>query len=142
MQGEKVVQKFNCAGCHMFELGRWDIRYRPGDFEGNPPPALYPFLDQVVPPGATTLNFVDYTARRVAANQDLLARKPVVVLVSDVFDQRPYLRLRIKAYAYDHRFEPRMQSDITARAKTEFLRLGLLDDWRESAASDEEADAA
>lgn len=59
----------------------------------------------------------------------LLSRKPVVALVSDVFDQRPYLRLRIKAYVYDHRFEPRMQSDITARAKAEFLRLGLLDDW-------------
>ncbi len=59
----------------------------------------------------------------------LLTRKPVVALVNDVFDQSPYLRLRIKAYVYDHRFEPRMQSDITARAKAEFLRLGLLDDW-------------
>lgn len=59
----------------------------------------------------------------------LLVRKPVVVLVSDVFDQRPYLRLRIKAYVYDHRFEPRMQSDITRRAKGEFLRLGLLEEW-------------
>ncbi len=45
------------------------------------------------------------------------------------FDTRPYLRLRIKAYAYDHRFEPAMQSDITARAKTEFLRRGLLRSW-------------
>lgn len=66
----------------------------------------------------------------------LLVRKPVVVLIGDVFDQRPYLRLRIKAYVYDHRFEPRMQSDITERAKTEFLRLGLLDDWRRSSAED------
>jgi small-conductance mechanosensitive channel len=60
----------------------------------------------------------------------LLVDKPVVALVSDVLDQRPYLRLRIKAYVYDHRFEPRMQSDITVRAKSEFLRLGLLDGWR------------
>jgi small-conductance mechanosensitive channel len=59
----------------------------------------------------------------------LLPRKPVVALVSDVFDQRPYLRLRVKAYVYDHRYEPRMQSDITVRAKSEFLRLGTLDDW-------------
>jgi len=55
--------------------------------------------------------------------------KPVVVLLIDGFDRRPYLKLRIKAYVYDHRFEPRMQSDITARAKTEFLRLGLLKPW-------------
>lgn len=56
----------------------------------------------------------------------LLARKPVVVLISDVLDQRPYVRLRVKAYVYDHRFEPRMMSDISARAKREFLRLGVI----------------
>ena len=59
----------------------------------------------------------------------LLTAKPVVALVSDHFDQQPYLRLRVKAYVYDHRFESRMQSDITARAKSEFLRLGLLEPW-------------
>jgi hypothetical protein len=37
--------------------------------------------------------------------------------------------VRIKAYVYDHRFEPRFQSDITLRAKSEFLRLGLLAEW-------------
>ncbi len=59
----------------------------------------------------------------------LLTKKPVVVLVTDIFDQRPFLRLRIKAYVYDHRYEPRMQSDITVRAKSEFLRLGVLTGW-------------
>ena len=39
-------------------------------------PAFFPVLDQVVPEGASTLNFVDYTARRVVANRDLLARVP------------------------------------------------------------------
>jgi hypothetical protein len=72
----------------------------------------------------------------------LLARKPVVALVADVFDQRPYLRLRIKAYVYDHRHEPRMQSDITARAKSEFLRIGVLKDWGGPAAIRGEAGAA
>jgi small-conductance mechanosensitive channel len=52
--------------------------------------------------------------------------KPVVVLIEDVFDQQPYVRLRIKAYVYDHRFEPRMQSDITIRTKVEFRRRGML----------------
>jgi small-conductance mechanosensitive channel len=56
--------------------------------------------------------------------------KPVVVLVVDGFDRRPYLKLRIKAYVYDHRHEPRMQSDVTVRAKAEFLRRGLLEDWK------------
>lgn len=56
--------------------------------------------------------------------------KPVVVLVSDMFDRRPYLRLRVKAYVCDHRYEPKMQSDITARAKREFLRRGMLREWQ------------
>jgi len=55
--------------------------------------------------------------------------KPVVVLLTDGFQDRPYLRVRVKAYVYDHRFEPRMMSDITARAKAEFLRRGLLKRW-------------
>ena len=59
----------------------------------------------------------------------LLARKPVVVLTTHGFDQGPYLRLRIKCYVYDHRFEPRIQSDITARASRELLRLGVLQRW-------------
>lgn len=60
----------------------------------------------------------------------LLLRKPVVVLLSDGIERRPFLLLRIKAYVVDHRFEPRMQSDITRRAKAEFLRLGMLDAWK------------
>ncbi len=39
-------------------------------------PALFPVLDRVVPPGAETLNFVDYTARRVVENRKLLAAVP------------------------------------------------------------------
>lgn len=59
----------------------------------------------------------------------LLLTKPVVVLVQDKFDHRPFLVVRVKAYVYDHRFEPRFQSDITIRAKREFLRRGLLAGW-------------
>jgi MscS family membrane protein len=59
----------------------------------------------------------------------LLLSKPVVVLIQDRFAQRPHLMVRIKAYVYDHRFEPRLQSDITMRAKREFLRHGLLASW-------------
>ena len=60
----------------------------------------------------------------------LLARKPVVILTTHGFDRRPYLRLRIKCYVYDHRFEPRIQSDITARASRELVRHGVLQRWQ------------
>ncbi len=39
-------------------------------------PELYPYLDQLLPAGAGTLNFVDYTARRVDENSDYLAKIP------------------------------------------------------------------
>lgn len=52
--------------------------------------------------------------------------KPVLTLVIDEFDQGPYLRLRVKAYVFDHRYELEMQSDITSRIKAELLRLNLL----------------
>jgi MscS family membrane protein len=60
------------------------------------------------------------------ASPYLLVHKPVTVLIADQFQDNPYVRLRIKAYVHDHRFEPRMQSDITARAKAEFRRRGML----------------
>ena len=60
------------------------------------------------------------------ASPYLLLRKPVAVEISDQFQDAPYVRLRIKAYVHDHRFEYRMQSDITVRAKQEFARRGML----------------
>jgi MscS family membrane protein len=59
----------------------------------------------------------------------LLLSKPVVVLLQDHFQYAPYMSLRIKAYVYDHRFEPRFQSDITSRAKAELLKRGILGKW-------------
>lgn len=64
-----------------------------------------------------------------ACSPFLLVQKPILTLISHCFDQRPYLKLRIKAYVYDHRYEPRMMSDITSRATKEFLRLGILKNW-------------
>lgn len=68
------------------------------------------------------------------ASPFVLLDKPVVVLLSDQYQDRPYVQLRIKAYVHDHRFEPRMQSDITVRAKKEFLNRGVLAEWSPAAA--------
>lgn len=67
----------------------------------------------------------------------LLARKPIIVLATQGFDQRAYLRLRVKCYVYDHRFEPRLQSDITVRASREFNRRGVLERWQSGSDSAE-----
>ena len=34
--GRKVIEKFNCTGCHTLEMDRWLIHYKPEDF-GKPP---------------------------------------------------------------------------------------------------------
>jgi small-conductance mechanosensitive channel len=59
----------------------------------------------------------------------LLLTKPVVVLLQDRFQDGPFMIVKVKAYVYDHRFEPRMQSDITVRAKAEYLKRGMLLRW-------------
>jgi hypothetical protein len=46
--------------------------------------ALYPVLDKVLPVKAGALHFVDYTARRVAANADLLAQVPARSIKSNL----------------------------------------------------------
>jgi MscS family membrane protein len=70
----------------------------------------------------------------------ILLAKPVVVLVQDGFEQTPFLRLRVKAYVYDHRFEPRLQSDITQRAKAEFIRRALFAPWQKPKTADLKSD--
>jgi small-conductance mechanosensitive channel len=57
--------------------------------------------------------------------------KPIVVLLVDNFQRAPYVKLQIKAYIYDHRYEQTMQTDIVSRCKQEFLRRGLLEGWKE-----------
>ncbi|MEO2031131.1 MAG: hypothetical protein ABGZ35_03495 [Planctomycetaceae bacterium] len=47
-------------------------------------PALFSVLDQVVPKGAGTLNFVDYTARRSADNRQLIAQVPAASVPSEL----------------------------------------------------------
>jgi cytochrome c2 len=55
VQGEIVLQKYNCAGCHVLELDRWDISFAPENDElaldrhkiQAPPESapIYPFLE-------------------------------------------------------------------------------------------------
>ena len=55
--------------------------------------------------------------------------KPVAVVLADEYSETPYMRLRIKAYVFEHRYENALRTDVTTRAKKELLRQGLLDAW-------------
>lgn len=51
------------------------------------------------------------------------------VKVEDGFTEAPFMTLTIKAYVYDHRYEPAMQTDITRRCKKIFQQSGMLEPW-------------
>lgn len=83
--------------------------------------------DLFLPADADPQTAIDIGYEAAFCSPYLLLAKPVVVVLQDRFERAPHLLLRIKAYVYDHRFEPRLQSDITTRAKGEFRRRGLLE---------------
>jgi cytochrome c551/c552 len=44
IEGRQVLEKFNCAGCHMLEPQRWSISYTPDTFGTQPLTKTFPFL--------------------------------------------------------------------------------------------------
>ena len=44
LSGAKVIEKFNCAGCHTFEMQRWDVDYVPGKPKAPDISGEYDFL--------------------------------------------------------------------------------------------------
>lgn len=42
--GRKVLETYNCGGCHMLESDQWTISYRSGTFDPQPASKAYPFL--------------------------------------------------------------------------------------------------
>ena len=85
--------------------------------------------DLFVPHDTNPTEVIEIGAEAAYSSPYILLSKPVVVLLQDHFQDGPYMTVRVKAYVYDHRFEPRLQSDITQRAKAEFLRRGMLLRW-------------
>ncbi len=61
-----------------------------------------------------------------ASSQLIYLGKPVAVLVKEVFDKELMLRVRVKAYVLEHKYEFAFQSEITQAARREYRRLGLV----------------
>ena len=62
----------------------------------------------------------------VVSSEFIYLKKPVVVLVSDIFEETFLLRVRIKAYVLDPRLEFQFQSDVTERARAAYREAGML----------------
>lgn len=91
--------------------------------------------DLIVPHNTDPTAAIEVGYEAAFSSPYLLLTKPVVVLLQDKYAAGPFLQVRVKAYVYDHRFEGKFQSDITARAKAEFLRRGLLRGWGHDSAN-------
>lgn len=85
--------------------------------------------DLYLPPDVDPAEAVRIGLEAAYSSPYLLSRKPVVVNILDHFSEAPYVVVRVKAYVFDHRYENRMMSDITMRAKAEFIRRGWLAGW-------------
>jgi hypothetical protein len=44
VQGQHVLEKYNCGGCHILDMDRWDIAFLPNEFEAPPTTVDFPFL--------------------------------------------------------------------------------------------------
>lgn len=85
--------------------------------------------DLYLPPDVDPAEAVQVGLEAAYSSPFLLSRKPVVVNFLDRFSEMPFVIVRVKAYVFDHRYENRMMSDITMRAKAEFIRRGWLANW-------------
>jgi cytochrome c551/c552 len=45
VQGRKVLDKYNCGGCHILDMERWKLAFEPGLFEEPPEVVDFPFVD-------------------------------------------------------------------------------------------------
>ena len=68
LSGLKVIEQYNCGGCHALELDRWDVRYRPESLGEGQEPADYPFLSPHFTPASVGKSLVvDRQGRRHAS---------------------------------------------------------------------------
>ncbi len=44
LEGQKVLEKYNCGGCHILEAERWELSFKPGSFDSSQNPKEYPWL--------------------------------------------------------------------------------------------------
>jgi cytochrome c2 len=51
VEGRHVLDKYNCAGCHVLNMDRWDIAFAPNQIESPPTTNDFPFLQPVFTPG-------------------------------------------------------------------------------------------
>ena len=78
-------------------------------------------------PAAVDIDRVKVLARDAATSSPYTyLKKPISVLVEDVFQDRFVTRFRIKAYVLDVRYEKLLASDILERIKKAVLREGVI----------------
>jgi small-conductance mechanosensitive channel len=89
-------------------------------------PSCQVVTELYLPPDADPVAATEIAREAAFSSPYLLLSKPVVVNVEDGWRDNPYLLLKVKCYVYDHRFEMRLSTDITVRAKSVYRERGML----------------
>jgi cytochrome c2 len=67
LDGLVAAEKYNCSGCHILQMDRWDLRYAPESLGSVELPADYPFLSPHFTPDEVSRSLaVDRRGRRQA----------------------------------------------------------------------------
>jgi cytochrome c551/c552 len=78
LDGLVVAEQYNCGGCHVLGMDRWDIRYRPGSLGEATEVADYPFLSPHFTPQQAEASLVaDRQGRRKATLVGMPVLDPV-----------------------------------------------------------------
>lgn len=84
-------------------------------------------VTDIILPGDIDTTLIRQIAHEAAMTSPYLyTDKPIVILFNDYFDRISLIRLRIKAYVFDHRYEFKFSSDIYERIKIKMREKNLV----------------
>ena len=90
IEGQKVLDKYNCGGCHVLETEKWEIEYHAGEFEApSEDLSLYPFMKPHLAPA--TLNASSTPDKQRGTLTSLLQGMPTIAHPARTDDASPVL---------------------------------------------------
>jgi cytochrome c2 len=111
VKGRQVIDKYNCAGCHVLEMDRWQVSFDPGQLGKPPTPTDFPFVvSEPTPEEARASTQPDRRGRMHAELYGMLTRNEQtgepqrfdadgVPLAPDDTESRPHYKFSLYKHA-------------------------------------------
>jgi small-conductance mechanosensitive channel len=89
------------------------------------PPCMV-VTDLYLPPNADPILARNIAEEAASSSPYNDINRPIAVLVEDGWADSAYMKITVRAWVYDHRMEAAFRTDVTVRAKKEYIARGLL----------------